>query len=100
VPLSASSHSNPYAVSFLDIHDNIDHHAITLSGFSNLGSPEASFSVSVANTSSTQYTLAVTFFGTTSFSRLQFQLLLVGNEAAGELELRTFRCYGLMQTRP
>jgi hypothetical protein len=88
--LSASSNSNPYAVSFLDVHDNVDHHAIVFGGLSNNGGPEAAFSVSVVNPSPTRYYLTVALFGLTSFSRLQFQLLLIGTEAAGIIEARSF----------
>jgi hypothetical protein len=98
VPLSASSNSNPYAVSFLDVHDNVDHHAITLGGFSNNGGPEAAFSVAVVSTSPTQYFLTVSLFGSTSFSQLQFQLLLIGTEATGIVEARSFSSCGLTQT--
>jgi hypothetical protein len=97
--LSASSNSNPYAVPFLDVHDNINHHAVVFQGLSNLGGPEASFSVSVVGTSATQYYLAVTLFGTTFFSRMQFQLLLIGNEAAGIIEARSFSSYVLKQVQ-
>jgi hypothetical protein len=95
VPLSASSNSSPYVFSLLDVHDNVNHHAIVFGGLSNLGSGEVAFSVSVVNSSATQYSLAVSLFGTTSFSRMQFHLLLVGNEAAGVLEARTLSSCGV-----
>jgi hypothetical protein len=86
VSLSVTSSSNPYTVSFLDVHDNVDHHAIVLGGYHLEGGDELSFTVGVIDTSTTRYYLAVALLGTTSCVRLQFSLLLIGTEAAGFIE--------------
>jgi hypothetical protein len=81
--LSAASNSNPYALPLRDVHDNVDHYALVLGGFSNEGAGEVAFLAAVIGNSSTQYYLAISLIGATTFSRMQFWLLLIGTEAAG-----------------
>jgi hypothetical protein len=70
----------------LDIHDNVNHHAVVYGGSTNNGALEMSFRVSAVQNSPTQYTLSVTLLGATDLTRLQFFLLLIGNEAVGLLQ--------------
>jgi hypothetical protein len=76
----------------LDIHDNVEHQAVVYGGSSNNGAMEMSFTVSAVRNSATQYTMNVALFGDTSVTRIQFFLLLIGNEAVGSVEALTFGC--------
>ena len=62
-----------------DIHNNVLYHALVLGGLSLDGATDCQFAVQVAGSTSTQYHLAVTVFAASSFSKMVFFLLLVGN---------------------
>jgi hypothetical protein len=81
----------------LDIHDNVNYHVIVYGGSSNNGALEMAYQVSAVRNSATQYTLTVTLLGATSLTRIQFFLLLIGNEAATHLEAHTIGFYFVIQ---
>jgi hypothetical protein len=87
-------------MSLLDIHDNVNHHAVVYGGSSNNGALEMAFTVSAVRTNSTQYILNVVLFGATSVTRMQFFLLLIGNEATGLIQALTFSFSDLIQFQP
>jgi hypothetical protein len=71
----------PYTIPLNDLHNNVNHHALALAGLSALGSNDSKFRVQIIGAAPTVYLLALALFGISSYSRLQFFLLLVGNEA-------------------
>ena len=88
--LNSSSTSNPYRVTFSDIHDNVNNYAIAYSGHNTpIVKADCSFNVAVVSNSSTQYQLALSLYGTTTFAQIQFFLALIGNEANGIIEAVT-----------
>jgi hypothetical protein len=84
----------------LDIHDNVAQEAVVYGGSTSNGLLDISFEVSAVRNSATQYSLNVVFFGSTSVRRMQFFLLLIGNEAAGHLRASTLGISGLIQFTP
>jgi hypothetical protein len=81
-------------MSLLDIHNNTAYATVVYGSSSNNGALEMTFDVSAFRNSATQYTLYVTLYGSTSLTRMQLFLLLIGNEAAGYIEV-TFWSYHL-----
>jgi hypothetical protein len=78
-------------VPFNDIHNNINHHAITYSGheFTSTGQTDFAYSIVVVSNLTTQYYLALTLYGTTTLTQIQFFLILIGNEGSGIIEAVT-----------
>jgi hypothetical protein len=89
--LSSTSNSNPYLLAFSDVHSNLDYTSVVLGGLSTEGTMECKFALQAGTPTSTQVLLTLTVIDTNSrFTQMQFFLLLVGTEAAGQIEAHQF----------
>jgi hypothetical protein len=78
--ITTSSNGSPYTLVLEDIHDNVNHHAIAYSGYSNpSNSTELGFGIGVVSNSSTQFVFSFVVYGSTAIRQINFALLLVGN---------------------
>jgi len=80
--MNSTAISNPYTVSFKDIHNNVNSYAIAYSGHDTpISKTDCAFNILVLNSFPTQYHLGLSLYGSTTFAQIQFFLLLIGNEA-------------------
>jgi hypothetical protein len=88
--ITNASNPSPYTLALGDVHNNVDHYAITYSGHWNpSNSTELAFRIQAIGNTSTQFVFDLQVHGATAIRQINFALLIVGAEGVGDIEVVT-----------
>lgn len=81
--MTASNNSNPYVLPLKDIHSSLQTSQVVFGGLTNESPADSAFVIQIVGNTSTQYAFALTVQLTSSFSKMQFFLILIGGAGSG-----------------